>query len=265
MRQQLNLNNKVYAKKSLGQNFITDKKFLNTLSDIISFNSNADVIEIGPGKGALTDKIIKKKYNKLFLIEKDDELCNSLQLKYKNKKNINIIHKDALKIDISKISSNKETIIIGNLPFNISSQLLINWISYNEWPPFYSRMYLMFQYELGKRIVSKKNNKRYGKISVLVQSRCEVRELIKAPSNIFDPKPKVNGLVLEIIPHNKIKNLEFVKLKRILNIAFNTRRKKIKNTLHDYNSFFENWDKIKDLRPENLDISEFCDLSKRIN
>ena len=138
MRQQLNLNNKVYAKKSLGQNFITDKKFLNTLSDIISFNSNADVIEIGPGKGALTDKIIKKKYNKLFLIEKDDELCNSLKLKYKNKKNINIIHKDALKIDISKISSNKETIIIGNLPFNISSQLLINWISYNEWPPFYS-------------------------------------------------------------------------------------------------------------------------------
>ena len=65
----------------------------------------------------------------------------------------------------------------------------------------------MFQYELGKRIMSKKNNKRYGKISVLVQSRCEVRELIKAPSNIFDPKPKVNGLVLEIIPHNKIKNL----------------------------------------------------------
>ena len=142
------------------------------------------------------------------------------------KNNIKIYNQDALTFNLQKISKNKEIIIVGNLPFNISSQLLINWISYNKWPPFYNKMYLMFQKELGKRINAEINNKSYGKLSVLAQSRCNIKEIIKAPSNIFNPKPKVDGIVLEFTPIETFIDVDFKKLNIILKAAFENRRKK---------------------------------------
>lgn len=223
-----------------------------------------DIIEIGPGTGSLTDFIKRKKFNNLILIEKDFELSKILINKYKNERNIKILNTDALTFNLSKLTKSKETIIIGNLPFNVSSQLLLKWISYDKWPPFYNKMYLMFQKELGKRISSKINNKSYGRISVLVQSRCKIKELIEAPSHIFYPKPKVDGIVLEFTPIDTFADVDLNKLKTILKAAFENRRKKIKNTLSQYSVFFENWEIDKDMRPENIDVRKYCHLAKKI-
>ena len=263
MRLQLNTNNKIIAKKSLGQNFIHNNKFLEKLSEKIITNKNTDIIEIGPGTGSLTEYLIRKKFKNLILIEKDTKLSNILNEKFKSKNNIKVYNEDALTFDLSNISNSNEIILVGNLPFNISSQLLINWISYDRWPPFYNKMYLMFQKELGKRISSKINSKSYGKLSVLTQSRCKVKELIEAPSNIFYPKPKVNGIVLEFTPINSFAEIDLSKLKNILKVAFKNRRKKIKNSLSDYSFCFDNWEIEKDLRPENLDVKKYCVLAKK--
>ena len=260
----MNINKRITAKKSLGQNFIHNKKFLDRLSSKIKSNKNTDIIEIGPGTGSLTEYLKRKKFNNLIIIEKDYELSKYLQHKYENEKNIKIYNQDALTFDLSNISKGSEVIIVGNLPYNISSQLLLKWISYEEWPPFYNKMYLMFQKELGKRISSGINNKTYGKLSVLSQSRCNIKELIEAPSNIFYPKPKVNGIVLEFTPIKVFTDVDLEKLKIILNSAFQNRRKKIKNTLNDYCLFFDDWEADKELRPENIEVEKYCFLAKKI-
>ena len=265
MRLQLNIDKKIIAKKSLGQNFIYSKSFLNELSNKIITNKKTDIIEIGPGTGSLTNYLTKKKFNNLILIEKDFELSKTLIDKYKHKKNIKVFNKDALTFDLSNISKSKEIIIVGNLPFNISSQLLINWISYDKWPPFYNKMYLMFQKELGKRINSEINNKSYGKLSVLTQSRCEVTEIMTAPSHIFKPKPKVDGIILEFKPIKTYVDVDLKNLTLILKAAFENRRKKIKNSLSDYKFGFDNWEIEKELRPENLEVKKYCSLAKKIN
>ena len=263
MRQQLNIDKKIIAKKSLGQNFIHNKTFLEKLSNKISSNEKTDIIEIGPGTGSLTEYLRKKLFNKLILVEKDNELSKQLNKKYKLEKNIKVYNEDALILDLPNLSDSKEIIIVGNLPFNVSSQLLVNWISYKPWPPFYKKMYLMFQKELGKRITSSINNKSYGKLSVLTQSRCSVKELIKAPSNIFYPEPKVDGIVLEFTPIKTFIDVDLEKLNIILKNAFENRRKKIKNSLQEYSMHFNDWDKQKDLRPENLEVEKYCFLARK--
>ena len=265
MRQILNIDHKNYAKKSLGQNFIHNKFFLKKLSDLIETDNNTDIIEIGPGKGALTEFLIKKEFGTFYMIEKDNNLYHSLKDKYKDDENIKIFNFDALKFDYEKILGSKKVIIVGNLPFNISSQLLIKWISVKKWPPFYSKMYLMFQSEVGKRIIANKDSNDYGKISVLVQSRCDVKKIAHAPSNIFHPKPKVNGLVIEFIPSKKYQDVDFEILQKITKSAFEKRRKKIKNSLDLFSEYFEDWDEKKDLRPENLEVDDYCVIARKIN
>ena len=125
-------------------------------------------------------------------------------------------------------------------------------------------MYLMFQKELGKRISAKINNKSYGRLSVLVQSRCNIKELIQAPSHIFYPTPKVDGIVLEFTPIDTFADVDLNKLKTILKAAFENRRKKIKNTLGHYSVFFDNCEIDKDMRPENIDVKKYCHLAKKI-
>ena len=264
MRLQLSTNNRIIAKKSLGQNFIHNENFLIKLANNIVSNKNTDIIEIGPGTGSLTKHLQQKKFNNLILIEKDTELSKILKEKYKCKKNIKIFNEDALYLDLQSISKSKECIIVGNLPFNISSQLLLNWISYNKWPPFYNKMYLMFQKELGKRINSKINNKSYGRLSILTQARWNIKELMEAPSHIFNPKPKVDGIILELTPIDTFIDVDLKILKLILKAAFENRRKKLKNSLSDYKLYFDNWEKDKDLRPENLDVEKYCSLARKL-
>ncbi len=252
---------KLIAKKSLGQNFITDKNFLKKLSSLIITSSNSFIIEIGPGKGALTKELVKKKISQLLVIEKDDRLIDNLKTFARKFKNFEIIHQDALKIDYNKIIK-KNSIIVGNLPFNISSNLLMNWISLNKWPPLYKKMYLMFQKEVGERILATHGSKQYGRLSVITQSRCKIKKLLVAKSKIFSPEPKVDGIVLEFTPHSKNIDMDIKNLEIIVRNAFSQRRKKIKTTLSSYIQYLDKLSINSDLRPENLSVTEYCKLAK---
>ena len=249
------------AKKSLGQNFITDENFLKKLSSLIVTDNNSLIIEIGPGKGALTKELIKKEIEQILVIEKDDRLIDNLKRFSKEFKNFKIIHQDALKIDYNKIIK-KNSIIVGNLPFNISSSLLMNWIFLYKWPPLYKKMYLMFQKEVGERILATHGSKKYGRLSVITQSRCKIKKLIVAKSNIFSPKPKVDGIVLEFTPHGKNIDMDIKNLEIIVRNAFSQRRKKIKTTLSSYIHYLDKLSINSDLRPENLSVTEYCKLAK---
>ncbi len=250
------------AKKSLGQNFIHDENFLIKLSNKIKSDKETTIIEIGPGKGALTKYLLKKKHNRIAVIEKDRNLIGYLE-KYKNDK-ISIINDDALKFNLLKLNKSKESIIVGNLPFNISSQLLIKWLKFDNWPPFYKKMYLMFQKELGERIIAKVNTKSYGKISVLSQSRFNIKKLLIAPSGIFTPKPKVDGIVLEFSPIKKYRDIDIKKLENILGNAFMHRRKMIRSSLKSYQNILIKNNYDLDLRAENLTVDDYCRLSSLI-
>ncbi len=252
---------RLIAKRSLGQNFITDENFIKKLASLIITSDNSSIIEIGPGKGALTKELVKKKISRLLVIEKDDRLIDNLKIFAKEFQNFKIIHQDALKIEYNKIID-KNSIIVGNLPFNISSNLLMKWIFLNNWPPLYKKMYLMFQKEVGERIVATHGSKQYGRLSVITQSRCKIKKLIVAKSKIFSPEPKVDGIVLEFTPHSKNIDMNIKNLEIVVRNAFSQRRKKIKTTLSPYIHYLDRLSINSDLRPENLSVTEYCKLAK---
>ena len=156
MRLPLSIGDK-FSKKSLGQNFITDDNFLPKLNSYINFTKNSTIIEIGPGKGALTNLLVQKNFKEMYLIEKDNNLAQLLIKKYENSNNIKIIHDDALIHDFNYYNKKNNVLIYGNLPFNISTKLLIRWLSSSTWPSFFNSMILMFQKEVADRIVAKRS------------------------------------------------------------------------------------------------------------
>ena len=253
-------------KKSLGQNFITDNKFLEKLDCYIESSKNITIVEIGPGRGALTNFLIQKNFKNLYLIEKDNELASSQKKKYKNIKNIKIFNEDALNFNYQNLNKeNSKVAIYGNLPFNISTKLLTLWLSGNVWPSFFDKMILMFQKEVADRIIANHNNKKYGRLSVLVQSRCKTSKLIEAPASIFTPKPKVDGAVIQFEPIKEHKHINFQKLELLLEKSFSSRRKKIKTTLKEHRKLMLKLHIDENLRPENISVSDYCKLVEMIN
>ena len=237
-------------KKSLGQNFITDNNFLLKMNDYIESSKNNILVEIGPGRGALTKFLSQKDFKHLYLVEKDDYLATCLKQKYKGCKKIKIIHQDALIYNYSNLSSKTGKIIVyGNLPFNISTKLLSVWLRTEIWPSFFDKMILMFQKEVADRIVASHNSKKYGRLSILVQSRCKVSKLFDAPSSIFFPKPKVDGALVQFEPIKDFSKINF---------------KKLENTLQDYKELLLKLKIDENLRPENLSVSDYCNIVKLI-
>ena len=263
MKPLLNINNSL-PKKSLGQNFIQSKAFISKLSKFIHSDNDTNIFEIGPGKGALTDQLVKKKFKNLYLIEKDFLLFQKLDDRFKNDKNIYVCNSDAIDYNYEAINRSQKSLIVGNLPFNVSSQLLINWIVNYNWPPFYSKMILMFQKEVANRIIAKHNQKSYSRISVISQARCEIKVLLNAPSNIFFPKPKVNGTILEFTPITKYLDINISNLQKLIRKSFEHRRKKIKTSLKDYDYLLKRFDIDDGLRAENLSVDDYCKLASAI-
>ena len=162
-----------FVKKSLGQNFLIDKNIIKKIVDFKQI-TNKHVIEIGPGRGALTNEILKKNPKTLSVIEKDNELAGYLKIKYSNNNKVKVYNSDILKFDLEKIIKN-DSIIFGNLPYNISSQILVKILRF-KWPPKFEDLILMFQKELGEKIVCKFPSKKYGRLSILSNYRLFVRE-----------------------------------------------------------------------------------------
>tara|TARA_B100001057_G_scaffold347935_1_gene349247 strand:+ start:1909 stop:2697 length:789 start_codon:yes stop_codon:yes gene_type:complete len=253
----------VKAKKSLGQNFLIDKNVINKIVSISNI-LDKDVLEIGPGTGNLTEYILKEKPNKLILIEKDKVLCAKLNLKFENK--VNIINSDILDINEKNIS-NKKLIVFGNLPYNISTEIICNWILKLNDKIWFTELILMFQKEVANRIVSKVNDTNYGRLSILLNWRLEVKKVFDVSPNCFLPKPKVESSLLHFIPKKdffivkKSKNLEMV-----TRVFFNQRRKMIKNP---FKNLFTNYEEISEklglnlrLRPQNLSLENYCNIVK---
>ena len=167
-------------KKSLGQNFLIDKNIINKIASIVNIGKNKTILEIGPGYGALTKKIKELNPKKIIAIEKDKNLIPNLNKNLQIFKNIEIINKDILNY-LKKIDFNEKVIVFGNLPYNISTQILASLILVEKWPPWYESLIFMFQKEVADRILAKTNSKDFGRLAVL----CNWRLDIKKHFNVF--------------------------------------------------------------------------------
>ena len=254
----------IKAKKSLGQNFLTDKNILNRITDISSIRDNF-VLEIGPGTGNLTREILKKNPKKMLVIEKDDKL--SLLLSQNFKDQLTIINDDILNIDEKKLSKEKLT-VIGNLPYNISTEILCKWIINLEDNSFwFKELILMFQKEVADRIVADFNTSKYGRLSIISNWKLNIKKICDIPPNSFSPKPKIDSTILYFTPKKDFLRLNEPKnLEKITRIFFSQRRKMIKKPYNQiFNGNNEILNKLKidlNLRPQNLDFLTYYNLTK---
>ena len=253
-----------HPKKSLGQNFLNDKNIIDIIVNTADIKKNDIVLEVGPGTGNLTEKILSKNPKKIFAVEKDTFLANKLNDKFKEK--VNLINEDILIIDEKKYS-NEPMIVFGNLPYNISTQILVKWIRYNNLNNIFKKFILMFQKEVAERIIAKTNSKNYGRLAVLSSWKLKIKKIIDVSPKSFYPVPKVKSTILLIEPKKEYFNLKNTKnLEHITNIFFNQRRKMIKKPL---NILFKNSKEISkklniDIndRPQNLSSLKYFELCR---
>ena len=190
----------IKAKKSLGQNFLIDRNILNQIADLIDIEGKT-ILEVGPGTGNLTKFLLKKKPKKFFVVEKDNNLVLSLNKSFGNK--ITIFNQDILKVNENFIC-NDQIIVFGNLPYNISTEILSKWIHGLNEKKWCSHLILMFQKEVADRITSKFNSSNYGRLSILANWKFEIKKIIDVKAGSFSPKPKIDSSILFLSPKKKI-------------------------------------------------------------
>ena len=253
----------VKPKKFLGQHFLIDENISKKIIESIDFTKHNKVIEVGPGKGALTKYLLKIK-DILTLVEIDKESIFFLKNEFINE-NLEILEKDFLKVKIEETyPSLSRILIIGNFPYNISSQILFKAIeNYSS----ISSLVGMFQKEVAERIVSKHNSKKYGILSVKTQLFYDVKILFNVSPNVFFPKPKVDSAVISLTRKENLNlNCNINLLDKVIKLSFQQRRKKIKNSLKRLDiqdNILE--DSIFELRPEQLSVQEFVKLTQKIS
>jgi 16S rRNA (adenine1518-N6/adenine1519-N6)-dimethyltransferase len=253
----------IKAKKSLGQNFLIDREVLEKIVSITDI-TNKDVLEIGPGSGNLTTYILKKKPKKLYVVEKDGDLAILLKEKFDTE--IEIINDDILKVSESNISVQKLS-VFGNLPYNISTEILSKWIlniGSNFW---FESLVLMFQKEVADRIISEFNNSNYGRLSILSSWKLNVKKILDIKPQSFSPRPKIDSSLLLFTPKENFFELKDPKnLEKITRIFFSQRRKMLKKP---FNQVFDNGKEVAakfgidlNLRPQNLEPEVYFKLVK---
>ena len=256
---------KIVPKKSLGQNFLVEDSIVNLIVETAKIDNEDFVIEVGPGRGILTEQILNKKPKIFTVIEKDERLIEILNKKYENR--INIINEDMMKVSYEKLLR-KNTIIFGNLPYNISTQILTKWIKMNNLHKTCKKLVLMFQKEVADRIIAKLNSKNYGRLSIISNWKMEVEKITDIEPKSFKPAPKVKSTLLVFVPKKNFYPIKDPKnLEHITNIFFNQRRKMIKKPLKIlFNDYLEISKKLSidlKLRPQNLDnitYYKICEL-----
>ena len=253
----------IKAKKSLGQNFLTDENIINKILEITDI-TDKEILEVGPGTGNLTSEILKKKPKKMYLIEKDNELSNLLNEKFN--KQITLFNDDILKFNEQLLSKNKIT-VFGNLPYNISTEILCKWIL-NLTSEFcwFNELILMFQKEVADRIIAKFNTSDYGRLTILTNWRLDVKKICDIGPECFSPRPKIDSSLLYFVPKNnfvKIKNPK--NIEKISRVFFMHRRKMLKKPFNQlFNGDQKILDKLKielNLRPQNLDFNTYYQLT----
>jgi 16S rRNA (adenine1518-N6/adenine1519-N6)-dimethyltransferase len=254
----------IKAKKSLGQNFLIDENILEKIANVTEIKDQV-VLEVGPGTGNLTSYILQKKPKKFFVIEKDENLIFKLNEKFSD--NIDIINNDILKVNEKKLANDK-IVVFGNLPYNISTEILCKWILNLDKEYFwFDCLVLMFQKEVADRIISKFNSSLYGRLSILANWKLKIEKICDIKPTSFSPKPKIDSSLLFFTPKKKFPIFkESVSLEKITRVFFNHRRKMIRKP---YNQIFDGNKEIIDkfkldlnLRPQNLDFEMYYFLTK---
>jgi 16S rRNA (adenine1518-N6/adenine1519-N6)-dimethyltransferase len=251
----------IKPKKSLGQNFLIDRNVLEQIVDTVQI-SNKEVLEIGPGSGNLTAFILKKEPKKFYVVEKDNDLALLLKDKFSNE--IIIINDDILKISENKISNEKLT-VFGNLPYNISTEILSKWIVNLDKKFWFENLVLMFQKEVAERIIAESNTSKYGRLSILSSWKLNVKKIADIKPESFSPRPKVDSTLLLFTPRENFFELKDAKnLEIITRVFFSQRRKMLKKP---FNQIFKNAQEVSEkfnidlnLRPQNLEAETYFKL-----
>ena len=253
----------IKAKKSLGQNFLVDHNTILKIVDTTQINKK-EILEVGPGTGNLTSEILKKNPKKVYLVEKDNELSNNLKEKFGDQ--VTIFNEDIL--DLNEKSLSKEKLIVfGNLPYNISTEILCNWIvKLTDNHFWFSELILMFQKEVADRIISNFNSSYYGRLAILSNWKLNVKKICDISPNCFLPKPKVDSSLLHFTPKdNWIKIKDPKNIEKVTRIFFSHRRKMLKKP---YNQLFNGDQKVLNqlnidlnLRPQNLNFDTYYKLT----
>ena len=253
----------IRAKKSLGQNFLVDHNTILKIIDTTQINEK-EILEVGPGTGNLTNEILKKSPKKVYLVEKDNELSQSLKEKFGDQ--VTIFNEDILDLNEKSLSQEK-LIVFGNLPYNISTEILCNWIvKLTDNHFWFSELILMFQKEVADRIISNFNSSYYGRLAILSNWKLNVKKICDISPNCFSPKPKVDSSLLHFTPKdNWIKIKDPKNIEKVTRIFFSHRRKMLKKP---YNQLFNGDQKVLNqldidlnLRPQNLNFDTYYKLT----
>ena len=252
----------IKPKKSLGQNFLIDDKILDKIVNTTEVE-NKVILEIGPGTGNLTSHIIKKKPKKVIVIEKDNKLA--INLKEKFKKQITIINNDILEIDESSLVNDRVT-VFGNLPYNISTEILSKWIINLKNNFWFDCLVLMFQKEVADRMIAEFNTSNYGRLSIICNWKLNIKKIFDIKPESFNPKPKVDSTLLFFYPKkNFIKISNPNNLEKVTRIFFNQRRKMLKKPFNQlFNGDKRVLEKLKidlTLRPQNINFDTYYKLA----
>ena len=252
----------IKAKKSLGQNFLIDRDILEKITSITNIK-NKTILEIGPGTGNLTSYILKKKPKKMIIIEKDNVLATNLENKFNNQ--LTIINDDVLKIDETSLF--EETVIVfGNLPYNISTEILSKWIINLKEHFWFECLVLMFQKEVADRIIAETNTSNYGRLSIICNWKLNIKKICDIKPSSFFPKPKIDSSLLIFYPKKKyVKIKDPNNLEKVTRIFFNQRRKMLRKPFNQlFNGNRKVLNKLKidlTMRPQNINLDTYYKLA----
>ena len=252
----------IKPKKSLGQNFLIDRDILEKITNTTDI-SNKTILEIGPGTGNLTSKILNKNPKKMFVIEKDNGLVENLKNKFNNQ--LTIINDDILKIDETKLFREQVT-VFGNLPYNISTEIITKWIINLKNNFWFECLVLMFQKEVADRIIAEFNTSNYGRLSIICNWKLNIKKICDIKPNSFYPRPKINSSLLILYPRKKFINInDPTNLEKITRVFFNQKRKMVKKP---FNQLFNGDQKVLEklnidltMRPQNINFDTYYKLA----
>ncbi|WP_299471472.1 16S rRNA (adenine(1518)-N(6)/adenine(1519)-N(6))-dimethyltransferase RsmA [uncultured Roseibium sp.] len=254
------------AKKSLGQNFLLDLNLTSRIARSAGDLSDCTVLEIGPGPGGLTRALLAAGAKRVVAIEKDSRCLPALaEISDHYPGRLEVIEGDALQLDPVVLTGGDKVRIAANLPYNVGTQLLVNWITTPAWPPFWSSLTLMFQKEVGERIAAQPGSKAYGRLGVLAGWRCKGGILFDISPKAFTPPPKVTSAVVHLIPNDNPLPCALVSLEKVTAAAFGQRRKMLRASLKSLSGDAENLIRQAGLEPtsraEEIDIGGFAALA----
>lgn len=252
------------ARKALGQNFLLDLNLTQKIARTAGPLEGVTVFEVGPGPGGLTRAILSLGAEKVIAVERDARCLPALaEIADYYPGRLEVIEGDALKTNFEAMAPQGPVKIIANLPYNVGTQLLVNWLLPRKWPPFWQSLTLMFQREVGLRIVADESDDHYGRLGVLCGWRTDAHMAFDVPPQAFTPPPKVTSSVVHLVPRPQPLDCDVEKLERVTQAAFGQRRKMLRQSLKSLGgeALLAKAGIDPARRAETLSVAEFCRIA----